>query len=369
MSQTDQQRQDSLVILSIILTTLSVFIVAARSLIRFVIIRKPGWDEYTILMALFFTIGYMVEILILRANHVGFPASTLTTDNMLHILQTTLAIEVTYYLIIGFIKTSILCMYLRFAVSEIFRYLCYGTIVFQMVFTVICLCVTLGQCQPLRKMWDLIGTQPGFCINATAFFYTTSGVNILTDFWIIALPIKTLNGLNRPLKEKIALALILGAGIFAAIMSVVRLQSIYIFTLATDPFRDAIAVNLFSQIEINTAILCASVPALKPLFTPHRLQEFKNGRKYQHRPHDKIDSENQRTISSRKRSHPELYPDAFDLTKISALDRSSKASVGGGIDTREMVFNKVWLPPRSKIDDAEDEVTFDLPNQKAFHPV
>lgn len=90
------------------------FVVAVRSLIRFVIVRKPGLDEYTILVALFFTVGYMIEILILRANHVGFPASTLTKDNMLGLLQTTLAIEVTYYLIVGFIKTSILCMYLRF---------------------------------------------------------------------------------------------------------------------------------------------------------------------------------------------------------------------------------------------------------------
>ncbi|KAK2599699.1 hypothetical protein N8I77_011431 [Diaporthe amygdali] len=368
MSQTDQQRQDSLVILSIVLTTLSTVVVAIRSLIRFVIIRKPSYDEYTIIVALFFTIGYMIEIMFLRENHVGFPASTLTMDNMLEILQTTLAVEVTYYLIVGFIKTSILCMYLRFAVSEIFRYLCYGTIVFQLVFTAICICVTLGQCQPLSKLWDLTGTQPGDCINTTAFFYSTSGVNIITDFWIIALPIKTLNSTTRPLQEKIALAIIFGAGIFAAIMSVVRLQSIYTYTLATDPFRDAIAVNLFSQIEINVAILCASVPALKPIFTPRRLQEFRNGRRYQHRPQDKLDYDSQRSAFSRKRSHPELYPDNIDLTKLSAADRSSTASLGA-TESEEVVFNKVWLPPNSEIEDAEDEMTFDLPNQKAFHPV
>lgn len=96
----------------------SAFVVAVRSLIRFVIVRKPGYDEYTIIVALFFTIGYMIEILILRANHVGFPASTLTTNNMLELLQTTLAVEVTYYLIVGFIKTSILCMYLRFGMPS-----------------------------------------------------------------------------------------------------------------------------------------------------------------------------------------------------------------------------------------------------------
>lgn len=215
-------------------------------------------------------------------------------------------------------------------------------------------------------------------------------MNIITDFWIIALPIKTLNGYKRPLQEKIALALIFGAGIFAAIMSVVRLQSIYTYTLATDPFRDAIAVsfrcfsyvqlearkstdrcaqvNLFSQIEINVAILCASLPALKPIFTPHRLQEFRNGRRYQHRPQDKLDSESQRSAFSRKRSHPELYPDTFDLTKLSAFDRNSTASLGG-TDKEEVVFNKAWVPPNSKIDDLEDEAVFDMPTQKAFHPV
>jgi hypothetical protein len=62
----------------------------------------------------------MIEILILRANHVGFPASTLTTNNMLEMLQTTLAVEVTYYLIIGFIKISILCTYLRFGMPKLF---------------------------------------------------------------------------------------------------------------------------------------------------------------------------------------------------------------------------------------------------------
>lgn len=70
----------------------------------------------------------------------------------------------------------------------------------------------------------------------------TSGINIVTDVWILALPIKTLKLINRPKKEKAALTFIFGAGIFAAIMSVVRLQSIHKYTQSTDPFRDAIAV-------------------------------------------------------------------------------------------------------------------------------
>lgn len=71
----------------------------------------------------------------------------------------------------------------------------------------------------------------------------TSGINILTDVWILALPIKTLMFVHRPLREKLALIVIFGAGIVATIMSIIRLNSIRIFTLSTDPFHDGIPVR------------------------------------------------------------------------------------------------------------------------------
>lgn len=52
--------------------------------------------------------------------------------------------------------------------------LCHATIVFEVVFTVVCICVTFGQCSPLSKMWDLTGTVDGSCINTTVFFYCES---------------------------------------------------------------------------------------------------------------------------------------------------------------------------------------------------
>lgn len=152
-------------------------------------------DDYTIIVALIFTIGYMLEVLLNKESRIGFPASTLTAGMMTRQLQLTLAIEATYYMIVGFIKTSIIYLYLRFGmqglraqtsrghtspvtnmltgVADRFRLLCHGTIIFQIVFTATCLGVTFGQCSPLHKMWDLTGSVPGSCINTTAFFYCT----------------------------------------------------------------------------------------------------------------------------------------------------------------------------------------------------
>lgn len=71
----------------------------------------------------------------------------------------------------NFIKFSILFMYLRFAVTQTLRRACIGMIAFHAAFLIVSLSVTLAQCRPLHKMWDLMGIVQGSCINTTTFFY------------------------------------------------------------------------------------------------------------------------------------------------------------------------------------------------------
>ncbi|PKS10362.1 hypothetical protein jhhlp_002113 [Lomentospora prolificans] len=276
----DQQRQDGLVITAAVFTSISFVVVFLRSITRFILIRKAGWDDYLMLVAMVLSIGYFAEVLVGKANHIGHAITTLTVDNMLNLIKVTLGIQLTYYGAISAIKISILCMYLRFLASQKSRMLAYGTIGFHVVFFIICIAVTASQCRPIHKMWDLDGSVEGTCVNTTAFFYFTSGFNIITDIWILALPIKALVKINRPQKEKIALILIFGVGTFATITSIIRLHTIYTYTLAADPFQQSILVNLWSVLEVNIAIICASAPALKPLFTPKALKaarESSNG--------------------------------------------------------------------------------------------
>ncbi|KAK3376143.1 integral membrane protein [Lasiosphaeria ovina] len=273
----DQRRQNDLVITTAVFTSLSVLIVTTRTFVRAVLIRRFGADDATILVALVFCIGYLAEVLLGRDNGIGHAMSTLSLDNMYNLIKITLAIQCTYYGAVNFIKFSILLMYLRFAVTATLRRACMAMIAFHSLFFIVSIVVTLAQCQPLVKMWDLTGSVDGKCINTTAFFYFTSGVNIITDIIIFALPIKTLMAINRPRHEKIALVSIFGIGTFATVVAIVRLHTIYTYTLATDPFQQSILVNVWSIIEINIAVICASAPALKPLFTPQALKSAREG--------------------------------------------------------------------------------------------
>lgn len=76
------------------------------------------------------------------------------------------------------------------------------------------------------------------------------------------------------------------------------------------------------MLEVNTAILCASVPALKPIFTWKKVQDFRRPHKYSPRgvdPHS-LDGQNKAGAFHRKPSDASLYPDleTFNLTQLSS---------------------------------------------------
>ncbi|KAI0538548.1 hypothetical protein GGR58DRAFT_467673 [Xylaria digitata] len=297
----------ALIVLSTTLTSISFIIVLSRSIVRFLMIFKPGLDDYMILGALLFTIAYQATIYVIKLHGgMGMPIMTLSSNEMATFLKGTFAIEIFYYTIVFSVKSSIIFMYQRFAIWATFKRLCFGTNVLIVTFYVVCIATTLGQCTPLEKAWDVTRILPGECINTTIFFYFTSGFNILTDVWILLLPIPTLRSLKISRHSRYVLYGIFGIGSFATAMSCVRLYSIHIYTLAEDPFKDGVLVNLWSMVEVNIAIICASIPALKPLVAPGKLiNEWRQRRGYSshiteplsHRP-SKISG-----FSSMSRSH------------------------------------------------------------------
>jgi hypothetical protein len=105
----------------------------------------------------------------------------------------------------------------------------------------------------------------------------TSTFNILTDFWILALPVRTLWTIHRPNREKVGLIFVFGLGIFSTIASIVRLHSIRIYTESKDPFYDAVPINLWSMIEVNIGIWCATIPALKALISKNQRERSRTG--------------------------------------------------------------------------------------------
>jgi len=119
-----------------------------------------------------------------------------------------------------FTKLSILCFYLRFAISRKFR------IAVHVLMIIIILAYTLGAsgglffCRPMSFFWEYmpyVGT-PGYngpkgtCIDADGWYAWLMFLNCITDGILLLMPIWIIRPLRIPRAQKIVLAAILGTG-------------------------------------------------------------------------------------------------------------------------------------------------------------
>jgi hypothetical protein len=169
---------------------LAVTIVSLRVYTRAIILHNMGKDDYAMIIALLFTLGYLATIYVLRDNKMGFRLSEVSFEQAVISLKVTYAIESIYYVCVNSIKVSIVFFYLRIgttlpfysscmgtnqiaAVEKSFERTCKATIALLLTFCTVCIIVIFAQCRPLHKMWDTTQTVQGSCINTTIFIYST----------------------------------------------------------------------------------------------------------------------------------------------------------------------------------------------------
>jgi hypothetical protein len=236
---------------------------------------------------------------LLPISGLGLRKKDSTLEQIAYSMKAMIVFPIVYFLIIFFIKTSILFCYLRIgrnpglnlvpvlslhlAVERRFESRCKITIAVLTVLTIISIMSLSMQCIPIHKAWDITGLVEGKCIDVKAFYYSkqvlevilyslnlqslaVSAFHIITDVWIIALPVKTLMSIQRPNREKFGLVAIFGLGIFSFGASIGRLCSFRVFADSKDKQYDGLMMVVWTMIETNVGIYCASIPALKAIF-------------------------------------------------------------------------------------------------------
>ncbi|KAK8080936.1 hypothetical protein PG997_008754 [Apiospora hydei] len=112
--------------------------------------------------------------------------------------------EFTYVPAIGLTKICLLLFFLRVFPARRFRHACHGTIAFVIAFSIATFTVTIFSCAPVRYFYlGWAGDTAGTCIDINAFWFSQATVNIVTDLWIMALPIPQIFKLDLERKKKI----------------------------------------------------------------------------------------------------------------------------------------------------------------------
>ncbi|KAL4904223.1 hypothetical protein BDW74DRAFT_168622 [Aspergillus multicolor] len=236
--------QPMFLILMSILLFLSVVIVSLRVFCRVFRVHKTGIDDYLIVAATAVTVGMGI----MNGFHVA--VGTGQHWQYLDLPKVLLVYPITYY---------------RIFETRNFRIQVIVVGIFVLLYTIICTFVNAFEChsKPWRA-WD--PSFPEGCNNLSAMYFSTAAMTIFTDLVILMMPIPQLIKLNLNPRRKYALVAIFLTGTFASAAPIARLNALYKYTVTDDVSYDAILILLWSQIEVNIAIISASAPSLRPLF-------------------------------------------------------------------------------------------------------
>ncbi|KAJ0309499.1 uncharacterized protein N0V96_003078 [Colletotrichum fioriniae] len=214
---------------SVALPTMTLVVVLLRCVARIQVASRLWWDDGAALMAM---IIYVLQML--------------------------------YIFVQGFAKISIACFYYRVFTGKTFRLKTNIFLIFLTTRSLLFLLLIIFQCTPIQSIWNR--AIPSQCLNISAISYGGAACSILEDIVLIALPVPELMRLQLDKKKKAALFGMFALGSFACVASMIRLKQLVSFAHTFDPTWDYVGVIDWSCAELNAAVMCSSLPALRPLF-------------------------------------------------------------------------------------------------------
>ncbi|MCJ1411520.1 hypothetical protein MMC19_005610 [Ptychographa xylographoides] len=261
-------RDNSPLVLTIVFMTLAIIAVVMRLFTRIVLLRSFGWDDATCTIAMVFGIAFAVSNFALVSIGLGVDLWNIPFGqfDLIAWARWLYVQDLVYSLVMGFIKISILLLYFRlFQVHGAIKWIVWSSIIYVALYTIVGDLVTIFACKPLNTLWD--GLQYGKCLNTSAVGIALATLQISADVIILAIPVPIVLGLQAPLKQRLAVMSIFGAGIFVTAASCARLA--YLVQALGDPTAELYATTSvlnfgnWSIIEMYLAIVISCMSSFR----------------------------------------------------------------------------------------------------------
>lgn len=202
------------------------------------------------------------------------------------VLITWYVYRTSYVVALCFVKLSILFFYRTIAATRNFRRCVHAAIAIVSMYSFAVAVASIFQCQNPADAWSTTNyiaqfdrnrnTQPVElkCFDPTKLWIFSGAANLVSDVFIIMLPIPALLSLRVPMTKRLALIGIFSIGLMAIVASCVRMWVMMLWAeSAANSARFGTDLLLWGQVETNSAIISASIPFLRLLFQSRKIEE------------------------------------------------------------------------------------------------
>ncbi|KAJ4353109.1 hypothetical protein N0V95_003643 [Ascochyta clinopodiicola] len=240
-------------------------VVFLRLFTRLVLTKGAGFEDVCIAFAMVLSIALAVVTSEQVMHGLGKHLIDLSAGDSTVALQMFWASLWIYNLALTTTKVSILVQYVRIFPPRHFRCACYAML------CIVAACGAWGVfgnvflCYPINFFWDK-SVKNGRCMNEYITWFSTAGLNIVQDVIILFLPIRVIRSLQISRSQKKGLITMFALGASAIVVSTVRLYSLDNLANSNDETFDNSDQATLSAVEVNVGIICACLPAMRPLF-------------------------------------------------------------------------------------------------------
>ncbi|CAK3813283.1 Hypothetical predicted protein [Lecanosticta acicola] len=247
--------------LIIALLVLNTIFTVARVYTRAGPLRSFGIDDGFVIAAWISTTVHMAVTLDALAHGFGHHLWNIRVSGYAHLYRDFFVLEVWSTVVYCSLKLAFLFTYERiFSPTKVYRYLIWGGITVCFLFYFGSFWWLIFKCSPIAASWD------PFITNYTCAKEFVSGgetgvFNVISDVYILFLPIPMIWNLQTNTKRKLRLLAVFSVGLFTAVTSIVRLAETVIQAKNPDAFYALGKVDIWALLEysIGLMVVCSLV--------------------------------------------------------------------------------------------------------------
>ncbi|KAI6486176.1 hypothetical protein MCOR13_009507 [Pyricularia oryzae] len=241
-----------------------------------------GWDDALVVAAMPLGIamhicsGFFAPI----GNGYNLAEHPQLIANVPFILQLTFGMQLVYVTLLALTKASMLCFFLRVFSTPWMKRASIITLAVIAVWWVSYVCACIFICDPVSGQWTGVGK----CGQYITMIQSLIATNAIGDVVIMMMPMKQIWSLKMRKTDKVGVSASFLLGTACVVIAIFRLIYISTVDLNSNVTGTMSTTILLFTLEPNLAILCISIPMLRPFYVLYkkrvgssRLTEDKSG--------------------------------------------------------------------------------------------
>ncbi|KAH9990892.1 hypothetical protein F4779DRAFT_637786 [Xylariaceae sp. FL0662B] len=260
----DNYKRRNIILHSVVLS-MTTIVILVRLYTRSFIRKNVGVDDWLAVLSWALALEFSISIAYATVWGFGMHIYDIRASDILNTLKWLTVSQKSYFPLILSIKLCILLGYLRiFKVDRVTKWGIWIGVFACTIFYVITFFIDLFRCKPIEATWN--PTIEGICLSHEAFPWATGIFNMISDFYILLLPLLPILKMNMPLARRVRIASIFGFGLFTCVASVMRF--VVSLQYARDPDQTYVAAKVlhWTVLEVNIGLICGCATTCPAFF-------------------------------------------------------------------------------------------------------